>query len=241
MARRIADIALALDAVIGPDPIDFRSLPMPEASWTGAISEPHVPLQVAWSPTLGYAPVDPEILAVCERAVLRLEDLGVEVVRVDDVFPQSPLRTWITLASTYLARTVDRLGPDADADAEQPTLAALVEIGRATTGLEMVAAEDACHALNASLVRLFADHRVLLTPTVGGQTPLSGEPWARGSHLTFPFNLTRSPAGTVCAGLTAAGMPVGLQVVGPQHGDQVVLRTLAALEGLLGLFAPPQL
>jgi Asp-tRNA(Asn)/Glu-tRNA(Gln) amidotransferase A subunit family amidase len=239
MARRIGDIALALDAVIGPDPNDLRSLPMPDASWTGAIAEPHVPLQVAWSPTLGYAQVDPEILAVCERAVLRLEDIGVEVVRVDEVFPESPLSTWLTLASTYLARTVDRLG--ADADAEQPTLAVLVEFGRATTGLEIVAAEDACHTLNASLVRLFADHRVLLTPTVAGQTPLSGEasgPWVQ---LTYPFNLTRSPAGTVCAGLTAAGMPVGLQVVGPQHGDQVVLRTLAALEGLLGLFDPPPL
>ncbi len=52
-------------------------------------------------------------------------------------------------------------------------------------------------------------------------------------QLTYPFNLTRSPAGTVCAGFTATGMPVGLQVVGSQHGDVAVLRLLAALERVL--------
>jgi aspartyl-tRNA(Asn)/glutamyl-tRNA(Gln) amidotransferase subunit A len=242
MARRIADIALALDTVIGPDPGDLRSLPMPEASWTGAIAEPHVPLQVAWSPTLGYAEPDPEVLAICEQAVLRLEDVGVEVVRVDGVFPEDPLLSWMTLASTYLARTVARLGADADADADvdQPTLRSMVALGRTTTGLDVVAAEDACHALNACLVRLFTDHRVLLTPTVAGMAPLSGQGGANWVQYTYPFNLTRSPAGTVCAGVTAAGLPVGLQVVGPQHGDQVVLRTLAAIEALLGLAEPPR-
>jgi aspartyl-tRNA(Asn)/glutamyl-tRNA(Gln) amidotransferase subunit A len=46
--------------------------------------------------------------------------------------------------------------------------------------------------------------------------------------------MTRSPAATVCVGLTAAGLPVGLQLIGPQHGDLVVLRTAAALEAALG-------
>jgi Asp-tRNA(Asn)/Glu-tRNA(Gln) amidotransferase A subunit family amidase len=47
--------------------------------------------------------------------------------------------------------------------------------------------------------------------------------------------MTRSPAGTVCAGFTEDGMPVGLQVVGPQHADVAVLRLLALLEDTLGL------
>ena len=51
-------------------------------------------------------------------------------------------------------------------------------------------------------------------------------------RYTYPFNMTRSPAGTVCAGFTADGMPVGLQVIGPQHADVAVLRTLALLEDL---------
>ena len=55
----------------GPDPTDLRSLPRAEASWLAALEDPHVPVRVAWAPTLGYAEVDAEVLAVCERAVER--------------------------------------------------------------------------------------------------------------------------------------------------------------------------
>ena len=64
---------------------------------------------------------------------------------------------------------------------------------------------------------------------VNGQEELN---WVR---FTYPFNMTRSPAGTVCAGFTESGLPVGLQVIGPQHGDVAVLRTLAAVEDAMAL------
>jgi aspartyl-tRNA(Asn)/glutamyl-tRNA(Gln) amidotransferase subunit A len=54
-------------------------------------------------------------------------------------------------------------------------------------------------------------------------------------HFTYPFNMTRSPAASVCAGLSSDGLPIGVQLVGPQHGDLVVLRTAAALEAALDL------
>jgi len=46
--------------------------------------------------------------------------------------------------------------------------------------------------------------------------------------------MTRSPAASVCAGLTSHGLPVGIQLVGPQHADLVVIRSAAALETLVG-------
>ncbi|HEY5187119.1 MAG TPA: amidase family protein, partial [Actinomycetes bacterium] len=65
--------------------------------------------------------------------------------------------------------------------------------------------------------------------TVNGvETPF----WA---PFTGAYNLTRNPAGTVPVGFTADGMPVGLQVIGPQHGDVAVLRTIAVLEEVVGL------
>jgi Asp-tRNA(Asn)/Glu-tRNA(Gln) amidotransferase A subunit family amidase len=243
MATRIADVALALDAVIGPEQTDLRSLPMPEASWVGAVANPHVPLRVAWSPTLGYGRTDAGALQACEQAITVLDELGAEVVEVD-VFADDPVMVWFTLTAAYLARTV---GPDADLGVLDPTLRPFVETGRTLTAVQVVEAEDECHRLNLRLVDLFAEHSVLVTPTVAGRTPVIGEPglvdgepegnWVR---YTYPFNCTRSPAGTVCAGLDDDGMPVGLQVVGPQHGDQVVLRTLAALEQALGVVTPPR-
>ncbi len=108
------------------------------------------------------------------------------------------------------------------------------------SGARFARALDRCHTLNVALVDLFHRLPVLLTPTVAGQTPpvggvgtIDGEPTVNWVRYTYPFNMTRSPAGTVRAGSTADGMPVGLQVIGPQHADVMVLRVLTLLEDLL--------
>ena len=244
LAKTIDDLVQALDIVIGPDPTDLRSLPMPEASWTAALENAHVPFAVAWSPTLGYAPLDDEVRAVCERAVRTMEELGAKVVDVDEVFPEDPLDPWLTLTSAYNLRTLEPFVGTEVWEQVDPGLAATVDWARGLSAIDMVKAEDACHQLNLRLVQLFHEVRLLVTPTVAAPAPLSGEPgiingrpdfnWVR---FTYPFNLTRSPAATVCAGFTESGTPVGLQLVGPQHGDLVVSRTAAALEQGLGLDA----
>jgi len=242
MARTSVDVAFALDAVIGPDPSDLRSLPMPESSWTAALERPHVPIAVAWSPTLGYAPLDAEVRAVCERGVGALAEAGGRVVEVETVFTGDPIETWLTIADTYLARSVEPLRGSPVWELLDPGLRACADRGAAVSGVELARAFDQCHRLNQRLVELFHDVRLLITPTVAALAPLSGRPglingqpdanWVR---FTYPFNLTRSPAGTVCAGFTGGGLPVGLQMVGPQHGDVVVLRAMAALEEVLDL------
>jgi len=243
MARTIRDVTLALDAVVGPEPTDLRSLPMPEASWTRSLAELHAPRKVGWSPTLGYAKIDREIARVCEAAVQRLADHGTEVVVIDSVFPEDPVRDWIRIAMVGDERTFGHLrGTDAWSRLD-PGHAKLIDLlGRDVTGAELIAAQDACHDANLRLVELFHQVPLLLTPTVAGQTgpaggngAIDGEETPSWVSMTYPFNMTRSPAGTVCAGFTHDGMPVGLQVVGPQHGDVAVLRLLAHLEDLLAL------
>lgn len=64
---------------------------------------------------------------------------------------------------------------------------------------------------------------------------IDGEHVLDWSRFTQAFNMTRSPAGTVCAGFTSGGLPIGLQVVGPQHADVAVLEAVAFLEDLLQL------
>jgi aspartyl-tRNA(Asn)/glutamyl-tRNA(Gln) amidotransferase subunit A len=247
LARTVADTVAALDAVLGPDPSDLRSLPMPEPSWLGAIEEAHLPMKVAWSPTLGYADVDDEVMAVCRQAVDRFADLGAEVVEVDSVFSEDPVLSWVTMTNAYNARTLAAYRETEVWEKLDPGLQRMVEWGSTMPAVDLVRAEDQCHRLNLRLVELFHDVRLLVTPTTAGPTPRSGEPgringrevqnWVQ---MTYPFNMTRSPAGSVCAGFTGGGLPVGLQLVGPQHGDLVVLRAMAALESALdtGRFAP---
>ena len=246
MSLRARDVALALDVVVGPEPTDLSSLPLPDASWSRSLADLHPPRRVAWSPTLGYARPDRDVLTVCESAVERLEALGTEVVVVDEIFPLDPIDDWLALVGVYCLRVLEHAGGgDAVGATLDPGLAALIAWARASvSATRFVDAADACHRLNLALVELFHRAPLLLTPTVAGQTPRVGEPgtvdggadvnWVR---YTYPFNMTRSPAGTVRAGFTPDGMPVGLQVVGPQHGDVVVLRALTLLEDLLGLDA----
>jgi aspartyl-tRNA(Asn)/glutamyl-tRNA(Gln) amidotransferase subunit A len=243
MTRKIADVVVALDVVVGPEPSDLRSLPRPEASWPAVLEDPHVPSRVAWAPTLGYAEVDAEVLVACERALATLESLGAEVVEVGRVFDVDPVGSWLTFVGPCLLRSLDPHRDEPAWDRVDPVLASVAEAARSTTAHEMVKVFDECHQMNLALVELFHDVRLLVTPTTAAPAPpleLNGAGLVNGKvdpnwvRFTYPFNMTRSPAATVCAGLTGAGLPVGLQLVGPQHGDLVVLRSAAALEAAIG-------
>jgi Asp-tRNA(Asn)/Glu-tRNA(Gln) amidotransferase A subunit family amidase len=242
MAATIRDVALALDCCVGPEPTDLRSLPMPEASFTRSLADVGVPRRIGWAPTLGYAKVDAEVRALCEAALDRLAADGTELVEVDPVFDEDPVRSWLTLTTTSDLRNVSRLEGTPDWAKLDPGHVQMIELfGRPASALDVLAAQDLAHDLNVRLVEVF--HRVPLfcTPTVGGQVGLidgngtiDGEESPFWISFTYPFNMTRSPAGTVCVGLTSSGLPVGLQVVGPQHGDVAVLRARAALEDRVG-------
>lgn len=244
LGRTLADIVAGYDVAVGPDPTDIRALPPPEVPWGRSVDDAGAPLRVAWCPGLGYAKVDAEVLAACEAGVRALEALGAEVLVLDKVFDGDPGMTWMSIAGTCNERTIGSYRGTPSWDRIDPELRFTADLVRERVGpVELVRALDAQHTLNLQLVEVFRRCSVLLCATVAGQTPfvgaghgtVDGEPTIGWVGLTYPFNLTRSPAGTVCAGFTADGMPVGLQVVGPQHGDVVVLRALKVLEAALGL------
>jgi aspartyl-tRNA(Asn)/glutamyl-tRNA(Gln) amidotransferase subunit A len=243
MARAIRDVAMALDVCIGPEATDLRSLPMPDASWTRSLEEAGAPLRIAWSPTLGYAQVDSEVRTICEQALEKLAERGTEIVEIDTVFDQDPALDWLRLVTACDLRKVKHLEGTPEWDQLDPGHVRMIEaFGRPTTAVELLEAQDACHRLNVQLVEVFHRASLLCTPTCAGQVGLiDGQGTIDGDEnmawvtFTYPFNMTRSPAGTVCAGFTESGLPVGLQVIGPQHGDVVVLRALAALEDTLAI------
>jgi aspartyl-tRNA(Asn)/glutamyl-tRNA(Gln) amidotransferase subunit A len=64
--------------------------------------------------------------------------------------------------------------------------------------------------------------------------------WTKGARYTLPFNLTGQPAGSMLAGLTSGGLPVGLQIVGPPRADHLALRAMRAYEAVVGWTWPPR-
>jgi aspartyl-tRNA(Asn)/glutamyl-tRNA(Gln) amidotransferase subunit A len=243
MARRIADVARALDVAVGPDPSDLRALPRPEASWLAAIDDARVPARVAYAPTLGYATVDAEVAATCERAVRVIESMGAEVVVLDSVFDADPVGDFLTVTGAATLRTLRPFMGHPRWEEVHPVLRHFVDAAQSTTAEQLLKVFDKFHLMNLRLVELFHTSRILVTPTCSGVAPfagemtstVNGETTANWIQFTYPFNMTRSPAATVPVGFSSGGLPIGLQLIGPQHGDLVVLRTAAALEAAMDL------
>jgi Asp-tRNA(Asn)/Glu-tRNA(Gln) amidotransferase A subunit family amidase len=242
MALRVPDIALALDVVVGPDPRDIRSLPMPASAWLPQVLDPGAPLKVGWSPTLGYGSVDSEVHQLCEDALQVLEGLGTEVIEVPTVWDEDPVGHFLRISGAGSLRVLDEHRGTEVWERFDDTLRFGLDGAADLSAVELFHSLDAGHLLNLRLVEVFHEVDLLLSPTCAGQTPeadsimgtVDGEPEINWVQNTYPFNLTRSPAGTVVAGLTADGMPVGLQVVGPQHADVAVLRLMHLLELAIG-------
>ena len=97
--------------------------------------------------------------------------------------------------------------------------------------------------LNEVLWKLFEQVDLLLTPAMpteafGAKGPPPSEidghpiPLLGAVAFTYPFNLSGHPAATVPVGHTGAGLPAGLQIVGPRHRDDLVLQAARAYEQL---------
>jgi aspartyl-tRNA(Asn)/glutamyl-tRNA(Gln) amidotransferase subunit A len=235
MARTVEDLALLLDVIGGPDARDWQALPPPERSFRDGLDDGVAGLRIAFSPDLGYATVEPEIAALVERAATAFSELGAHVERADPGFAD-PRATYDALWSAGAGKVVAALP---DTSGMDPGLLAVAAAGQAIPLAEYLAALDARDALAIQLSRFLAEWDLLLTPALpiaafaAGRNVPEGWPdegWPSWTPFTFPFNLSQQPAAVVPCGFTAAGLPVGLQLVGPRHADALVLRAARAYE-----------
>ncbi len=239
ITRTVADAALVLSVIAGPDIRDRLSIPTCDVDWLSAAAGDLAGVRVAYSPDLGYAAVDPQVRDVVERAVQVFErDLGSQVERADPGWSDPYESFWgVVIAESDLAglrRMADELG-----ERMSPHL---VDVLRGEwTAEQLTSANVGRKAVANASARFFGDYDLLLTPTLAvpafehgiqGPTVIDGRDVEPFSWLSFtlPLNLTGQPAATVPAGFTAEGLPVGLQIVGRRLDDALVLRASAAFE-----------
>ncbi|MCX7670664.1 MAG: amidase family protein, partial [Anaerolineae bacterium] len=120
-----------------------------------------------------------------------------------------------------------------------PGLLDAAEKGRAYTAVERMSAETSRATYGARMDRLLNEFDLLMSPTVpipafeaGRDTPGGSafRSWVEWSSFSFPVNLSQQPACSVPCGLTGAGLPVGLQIIGPRGGDAAVLSAALTIE-----------
>jgi aspartyl-tRNA(Asn)/glutamyl-tRNA(Gln) amidotransferase subunit A len=240
MTRTVTDAALILDVIAGPDRRDRHSLPR-EA---GTFAPPGTPdlrdLRVGWTLDLGgYARADDDVRRAVEAAARTFTSLGARVEYASP-FSIDPGRIF----AAVVAADSDPAGLRRLA-AEKPDAlnSRIVQLlGRDWSFAEIAEAMSGRRDLYNQLWRYFERFDLLLTPTlpvasvpvdrpvptVIGGTP-NDEPRAMNWY-TSPFNLTGSPAASIPCGVTAEGLPIGLQIVGGHLADALVLRASRAFE-----------
>jgi amidase len=241
MARTVADAALLLSVLAGPDPRDPLSLPEPGATFDVPLDRDFSGVRVAWTPDLGRYPVDPHVVDVCSQAVGVLTALGCHVEQeapdlagVDEVF--QVLRAWKMAHSR-------RADYENHRDQLKETVVWNIEQGLRLSGPDVAAAEEGRTAIYHRVRRFMERYEYLVLPV--SQVPpfpieldwvheINGVPmetYIDWMATCYAITVTELPAISVPAGFTPAGLPVGLQIVGRRHQDLAVLQLAHAFEG----------
>ncbi len=237
-SRSVRDAALLMNVLKKPDARDWTSLPPDGSNYLQGLEDGIRGLRIAWSPALGYARnIDPEVAASVAQAVGQLADLGAHVEQIDPGF-DDPLAITTGLWFAGAWTVWNTLSPAQQALAD-PDFRAEALLGEKLSLLDVQRLHLARGALGSHMRQFMQRFDLLVTPSVAvpafearpaGHTTMDPVAMLGWTPFSYPFNLTQQPASTVPCGLTAAGLPIGLQFVGPMFGDALVLRASRAYE-----------
>jgi aspartyl-tRNA(Asn)/glutamyl-tRNA(Gln) amidotransferase subunit A len=244
MARSVGDAARMLNILARPDPRDSYALPPDGRDWTIGLEDGVAGWRIGFAATINQEKVDPGVAAAVAAAATCFEELGAHVEPFEFSLPGAPQAFhthWLAgAAALFESFTPEQRG------AIDPGLQAMAEAGRKITATEYLAAVKARESYGLAVNRLFERFDLILTPSVpitafeaGRNTPPDGPyaGWPGWTPFSHPFNLTRHPAASIPCGLVA-GLPAGLQLVGPSFRDDIVLRAARAYESVKPIMLP---
>jgi aspartyl-tRNA(Asn)/glutamyl-tRNA(Gln) amidotransferase subunit A len=237
MVRTVDDAALMLTIITEPDHRDWQALPYEKTDYRVGLERGVRGLKIAYSADLGYAKVDAEVAELVAAAARVFEELGAHVEAKDPGFasPQEPVEMFYW---TSMAATLDTI-PEARRDELDPLYPERAAAGRRFSGTDIIKGWLARDALGRHMNEFHEEWDLLLTPSLplaafeaGIEFPAGRgcRTWLDWSPFHYPFNFTQQPAASVPCGFTRAGLPVGLQIVGPRHREDLVLQASRAFE-----------
>lgn len=244
IGRTVADVAFALDGMACFDPRDPLSRPRDGARYLAAAEAPRRPARAAFSADLGIAAVASDVRETVGRAVQRLQREGLPIEAVHPDLGASdrafrPLRAFqfAALRRDALAHHRDKLKPEVVWNIEE---------GLKLTAADLATAEAERARLRRTMLDFLDIHGVLITPTapvepfpvaeryveeIDGQRLATYLDWML---LGYAITICGCPAISIPCGLTGAGLPVGLQIVGRPYQEAALLEAAAWCEAVLG-------
>ncbi|MGE0708739.1 MAG: amidase [Planctomycetota bacterium] len=243
----VRDVALGYALLAGVDPLDPQTRGQPAPTLAGAergdLQGVRVGVYRPW-----FEDATPEVVAACRAALALLEAAGAEVIEVE--LPDLELARVahaITIASE-MASSMDTIGArpqDHALDVRVP-----LALARLLSSRDYVQAQRARTRFARACERVYEQVDLVATPSAGSAAPPipSGAALRTGQtdlattvalmRFVFPANLNGYPALTVPAGYDAAGLPLGLHLMGRPWEEALLLRAGAAVERAVERRAP---
>jgi amidase len=245
MGRSVADVAMLLSVMAGPDPRAPLSIEQDATMFTHALKRDFKGTRVAWLGDLGgHLQMERGILELCQNAIKAFETVGctVEEARID--FPPERMwDTWVTLRHWLQAGNLVHLYQDpAKREKMKPEAVWEIEGGIKLSALDVYEASTARSDFYRAIAKLFATYDFLLLPSaqvfpfdasVHWPTSINGvamDTYHRWMEIVVPASLTALPVISVPVGFSKDRLPMGLQVIGKHHADSSLLQVAYAYE-----------
>jgi len=235
MARTVADTALMLQAMAGPDHRDPSAALQPVPDYHAALKGDLQGIRLGIPSTFYFEHADPDVVAAVRTAVTTMQQLGATVREVD-----LPHSCYGSSASWSIAYTESFAFHRANffARSRDYTHAFLHKITGAAclTAEERVTAQRLRQVITAEFLAALAEVDAIVTPTTAyAAYPIGGtSPQADMRSLTRPVSLTGLPALAVPCGFTSSHLPVSMQLVGRAWEESTLLRIGHAYEQTAG-------
>ena len=239
MSRTVADTALLLQVLAGPDSRDPNSIREAPPDFSAGLGRGVAGMRIAWSPDFGYAGVDPEVVEITARAARVFEELGATVEDAP-LHLEDPFETFFDVFATAAYTSYGHMLEEHRDDFSAPGLHS-IEHGSRVDGARLSRAIRKVDELGRRMEDFFDTYDLLLSPTMA--TPafeIGKRPAVIGGKevdpnwgflpFTYPINITGQTASSVPCGFSADGMPIGLHIVGPRQAEARVLQASAAFE-----------
>lgn len=237
LGRSVADVAALLQAMVGYDPSYKNSVKSPDEDFSKDLGAGVRGLRIGIIENYTYRDVDADVARALEEASRTLAGLGARMVPVRVPMLAGTLE-YSSLFNILLYEFNQILGPEYRATENKKLFGPIVQ-GNISRG-EKVSREFYEKALaeraqqRAQFREVFKQVDALLTPTLPTVAPVlsaSGDIYDRGRQFTLPFSWVGVPSISVPCGFDGKGLPIGMQIVGDEMRESLLLRIAAAYEG----------
>jgi len=245
LGRSVADLALGLSAIAGPDPRAPLSIDEPGERFAFPLDTNFKGVRVAWFKDLGGVPFDSRVRAVVDAHRKTFESLGCIVEQAEPDF--SPAEISFRILRAWASANKHGANLKQHPDAFKDTLKAEIEEGLRLSVSDITRAEIAHGQIWRRFQSFLGDkYEYFILPTtqvpafdintpypteIGGVKFDNYIDWMKSCWY---ISATGNPAASVPGGFTPEGLPVGVQIVGRDKQDFGVLQLAHAFEQATG-------